>query len=147
MRLARGMISFRSSGLFVLATALLLSVSGCGVSKGDLNGKVTSKDKAVVVGSVNYIASDGSTASALIQEDGTYSFTNVPAGLLKIGVISQDPSTVQEKKGKPGMIGGGTKPTKNPNWFAIPKKYEDTENSGLTITIDKPVNTYDIKVD
>src|SRR6266404_2448300 len=57
---------------FVFGFAFLCLIAGCGAPMGEVNGKVTYKDKPLPYGNVSLLASDGTNLSAEIQADGTY---------------------------------------------------------------------------
>lgn len=138
-RMSGRMSSFRFAwlGLFCLIIA-----GGCGKGKGDLSGKVSFGDKTVVTGTVTIVASDGSTFSAVIQEDGAYSFQGVPAGPAKLAVTSPNPVEIKHAKRKKDEE---AKPkVESKGWFPIPDKYTDPEQSEITFTLKRGKNTFDI---
>ena len=122
-------------GLALLFAAGLLAAIGCG-GTGDMTGKVTYKEKPVQMGSVLVTASDGSTHTSPISEDGSYSVMSIPQGPVTISVTSQDPKTVvvAQRKNKDAPKAQVT--TGDPSkWVAIPAMYGDSKTSGLTATI------------
>jgi hypothetical protein len=126
--------------LCVLGAACLALV-GCSGGTGELAGTVTYKDKPIHQGTVTVSASDGTTQAGQIQEDGNYTVTGIPTGAVKIGVSSPDPRTLkvgQRKKDEPPPKADISK------WTAIPDKYSDFNNSGLTTTVKSGKNPYNI---
>jgi hypothetical protein len=130
MREAR---SRQIAGYAILASSLLLL--GCG-GRGDVNGKVTYQDKAVVFGSVMIVGSDKKLYYGQINEDGSYKVTGVPTGEAKVAVSSPDPNQVAAKGGAPKI--------EAKKWFAIPPKYGDPEKSGLKLSVNGGSNPFDI---
>jgi hypothetical protein len=153
-------------GCLVLLT---LSSAGCGVGKGDLSGKVSYKDKTLAYGSVLLLASDQKPRTVAIEQDGTYRFSDIPAGEARLAVYSLDPA----KRPAPRAAGAGHgKPGKGParevpkdakveepprsqelppvdrsKWFEIPASYGNIDRSGLAVTIVAGTNTtYDIQM-
>jgi hypothetical protein len=140
--------------LVLLVTFCFLAgaVAGC-ASKGNVTGKVTHKGKPVASGSVTLIASDNLAYGTMISADGTYSIPNVPAGPVKIAVVSPNPgaatrgtamkgSGIDDASGGPDLAApaaGG--------WFEIPEKYADHQSSGLTATVRSPVTMIDLNLE
>jgi hypothetical protein len=129
--------------------ALVLALAGCGGGTGTLTGKVTHKTKTVVYGTVMVVGADGITRSGNIEPDGTYKVEDVPAGAVKLAVVSPepiDPKHLPKHTGRPGMEG---KPAPYPTvdrarWFKVPDKYGDPEKSGLTTTVRAGATPHDI---
>ena len=93
--------------LFLL---LLAAVCGCG-STATVAGKVSYQGRPVVHGYVTFLSADKTARSAAIAPDGSYTIERVPPGVVKIGVVSRDPSrgvsavpgqtAARDKKGGP----------------------------------------------
>src|SRR5262245_23328701 len=128
-----------------VALLLLCVVAGCGPTKTKIQGKVTYKGKPVVFGSISLIASDGTNYSAEIKPDGSFALDGVPTGMAKIGVSSPDPHLLAGPKtgGKDvGFERGDRRAAPPPDaviqaWFALPDKYADPINSGVSKTVSK----------
>lgn len=110
-----------------------------------LEGTVRYGNEPVPLALVVVMGEHGSATGQV--EQGRYKVENVPLGPVKIGVnteaargqlISQE--MAQSYKG-PGGKGGGSPP---PRFVSVPSKYAEPENSGLTTTIQKGANTFDI---
>jgi len=69
----------------------LTLIAGCGRPVADVSGTVTYKGTLVVMGSVVFVGSDGVPHTGQIGPDGTYAVSDVPAGTVKIAVLSPDP--------------------------------------------------------
>jgi hypothetical protein len=81
----------RRAGYSCLPLLLALTAAGCGRPVGDVSGTVTYKGTPVVMGSVVFVGSDGVPHTGQIEPDGTYAVSDVPAGTVKIAVVSPDP--------------------------------------------------------
>ncbi len=133
----------------LLLMALLVGASGCGRSA-TVTGKVTYQGRPVTHGSVVFLASDRTARSGVIEADGTYKVEGVRAGLVKIGVISSDPSKGRSAgrasqtaaKGKEAPTGKAT----SGDWFPLPRTLENPETSGLSYTVGSGSVKYDIEL-
>lgn len=126
------------------ATIFLAALAGCEKSKVTVSGTVTHKGKKVVSGGVTLVASDGLTYSSQITPEGTYSIPGVPQGAVKFAVTSPNPAGTGRGGGggggKPGNgglneAGGGGPAPATTGWFALPDKYGDLAQSGLSTTV------------
>src|SRR5262245_28898227 len=129
----------------VLSLGLSLAAAGCGGGTGDLAGKVLYKDKPVVYGTVFAVGSDQQLRTAAIDPDGSYRLEKVPAGEVRLAVVSPDPAEVTvvgregpkgSKKGVPGVDRG--------KWFPIPDQYTTIDRSPLTVTVRRGLNEHNI---
>jgi hypothetical protein len=116
-----------------LGFVLALGVSGCGPRVGTVSGKVTYQAKPLPGGYVTFIsqAAGNATVSAPIQEDGSYSAANVPAGPAKVTVQGPSSSTVWVNQGpnrKPVQV-GREPPVK------IPARYGSVNETGLSLQV------------
>lgn len=150
-------------GMVALCTILL--TSGCGPdykSRGVVKGKVTSGKRALTTGSVMFINKDGVSASAGIDPDGNYEMKDAPVGECKVTVtvteLPMDPMVRARLMGKgPKMPEGPKNPesadSPAPPLAKIPKevvpidpKYSKPETSGLSFTVKKGEQTYNIEL-
>ena len=131
--------------LFAVALAGgLTALAGCGGGPATVSGTVTYQGKKVVWGGVALVAADGSAHQATIGRDGTYSIPRVPRGTAKLGVTSPDPFP----EGKNGKYEGRYKPPADlPDgaWFALPAKFADPLQSGLTVDVGGGSGDLDLK--
>jgi hypothetical protein len=130
---------------------LLLALAGCAEGKADVTGKVTHQGKAVTWGTVIVQGPDGIPMTGKIQPDGAYTVRGVAAGKVLIGVVSRDPGVLAGPRGRRVDKGeGNDQPAVRPpladrsKWFALPEKYEDPANSGLSTTVKGGANAHDI---
>jgi hypothetical protein len=136
----------------VVLTGLVAGQTGCDpyevrlpVTGATLEGTVRYGNEPVPLALIVVMGESGSATGMV--EQGRYKVENVPLGPVRIGVnteaargqfISQQ--MAQSYKG-PGSKGGGSPP---PRFLSVPSKYAEPENSGLTTTIQKGPNTFDI---
>lgn len=159
----------RLIGLGLLACAAALA-AGCG-GHGSVSGTVKHKNgKPVVSGKVTLIASDNMPYEATINPDGTYSFSDVPAGPAKIGVSSPNPApqpkpaeggarggrgrgkdaaviATKDKGGRTPPVGQAASEEVIKGWFQIKDTYADPQQSGLGVTVQSGPTPYNIEVD
>jgi hemoglobin len=95
---------------------------------GTVSGKVTYKGKPLPAGTVAFHSKDGKAISTKLSEDGTYAAEKVPAGEYNLAVETDS------AKG-------------SPKYVAIPAKYADPKTSGLTYTVKKGKQQFDIALE
>jgi hypothetical protein len=140
----------RAAGLLLLAFAPV----GCDPGAGSLVGTVSFNGRPLPGGIVAVVSADGRAAESKIAEDGSYAIAQAPAGTLKVSVVTQPPISGM-KSPNPMARNAPKDPNKPPEPFAplgkyvaIPKRYHDTANSGLTCTVVKGrQTTYDIPLE
>jgi hypothetical protein len=133
-----------------VATCGLLLVVGCGGMKGKrlpvtgatLEGTVTYGEERVMVAMI-LIQGEGGASTAFIGEDGRYKAENVPLGTVNIAVNTE--------AGKGQMMGkfmaaSQEKGQGPPKMIDVPAKYADPTESGITTTIKKGENKFDIVI-
>jgi hypothetical protein len=133
---------------------LLATMVGCGRAKGVVSGKVSYHGKSVVCGIVQAFGSDGLPVSTVIQPDGRYTLPPLPVGETRITVSSSNPGLASKRrlsrKGKSHPSEADRIPEPEPpkipagEWFAIPNKYRDSQQSGLSVTVSSKEVVYDI---
>ncbi len=150
--------------MLACALPMLIVCAGC-AGPGDVQGTVSYRPngKKVVTGTVMFMGADGMPHYAMINADGTYLVRGVPPGPAKVTVASPNPVQPPEPK-RPGggdreQIGEAKPPVEGgaagvpvseeikKNWFAIPEKYTDLQNSGLRFEVKRGVSIYDIVLD
>jgi len=149
----------------LLASCTLLFAAGCGPdykSRGVVRGTVTTGKKHLTVGTVMFYGKNGITASATISPDGTYSMPDAPLGECRVAVtvpsMPMDPSIRARMKGKGPALPEGPKNPEDPGAPAPPlavvpkevvpidQKYSNPDTSGLTFTVQKGEQTYNIEL-
>jgi hypothetical protein len=145
----------RSPFSFLCLMLLLLCAPGCGGCRGTLTGTVTYEGEPIQAGSVLLVGSDLRPVTAAIKEDGTYTFTNVPTGDVKLAVYNparrRGWAALFQVVNEGGTAEGGkviklsgNRRKKRP---VIPASYSDHELSGLRTTIERGSNEYDIEIE
>lgn len=154
----------------VLATALA-GCQGSGDSKfpAKVSGKVTYNGSPVTGGTITFHTADGSPIQAAIGADGSYTIVNLPEGPVTVTVETESlnqktPQYTGQGDQKGAMYGGrggggpaGGAPkgdTKSPMpseaqssqpvYVKIPAKYAQTATSGLTTTLKKGDQKFDV---
>jgi len=130
--------------LFLAAAAL----AGCGQPRGDISGKVLFDGKPLTVGSnkVSFHAADGRVVHCTVEPDGSYRLKGVPAGDGKFTVQSlPSPPMLPAAPGKDGKMEVIGKADPSAGKAAnLPARYKEPAQSGLTYTVAKGSQTYDI---
>lgn len=146
------------AGLVLLAG---LALAGCAPGKASVSGNVTYKGKPLPSGKVAFIGSDKQVASADIGPDGSYSIAAVAVGPAKVGVQVATPGKRSIMMGPPGgekkMTSGGPKDMAERSAITtgegaatpaavvqIPLEYGNPDTSGLTFTVQRGGNTFNI---
>jgi hypothetical protein len=132
--------------LFVIAVGL---APGCSSQKrlATLTGKVTYKGKPVSVGAIYFHGPADELAMGNLQEDGSFTATDLPIGVVRVSLRVQDPGVyTQQLKGQGPSI---EKPkTKDGDKVtSLPHQYSDPETSGLSYTIAPTTTTLDITIE
>jgi len=133
--------------LLLLAAAGLCLCAGCdsGARRPEtgatLDGTVMYGDQKVMVGLV--IAQGATAAQAFIDDDGRYHIDNAPVGDIHLAVNTEagkgqlKSKMMAQTKGKAKAL---------PNVIDLPAKYQDPQKSGITTTVNKGPNTYNIVI-
>jgi hypothetical protein len=107
-----------------------------------LKGEVLKSDDAVTL-TVLFIARDTTQLTALVGRDGQYTADDVPPGPVKIAVIGL-PRVPQ------GLYAPGTKPPPldqtHQSLLKRLERYQDPDKSGLTYSVVKGNQSYDIRL-
>jgi hypothetical protein len=150
-----------------VGVVLLFLAAGCS-SKGSVTGKVFYKDKPLAGGMVHFSHPEAGILSSPIGADGSYQFTGVPMGEVKIGVTGPPPESnrgrdlpknIDWEKVKathpPGTseevlkkkMGIRSAPPSADATISLPEKYTDLLQSPLTYTVTSGSQVHDIKLD
>jgi hypothetical protein len=138
----------RVTCLAALLLTLGLALPGCFGRRATVSGTVTYQNRKVTSGEVVFLSADGKASQrAPIQEDGTYTATNVPTGTVRVGVDNLPPTT---------STGGARLPPNDPEaqaaakeaarYVPTPLPYRDPSKSGLSTTVKGGSNTYNIEL-
>ena len=145
--LAHFLSRWTSISLFLLFSVMV----GCHSNTAEVSGKVTYQNKPVNTGMIMFLIKGHSKPFyATIEKGGTYSIKGIPIGDAIVTVSSSNPHAHNRNKERKALLGKAL-PRKVQqtsqaidNWFPIPEKYNDVNASGLTVTIETGVNTFDI---
>ncbi len=129
----------------VVVAVLTLLAAGC-AGRGDITGRVTYKGKPLVWGTVQVEGSDHIVRYGNIGGDGTYTVRDLPTGEARVAVSSINPSSsdFQARRAGSGPDVSSQPGNKVKGWFPIPEKYDTPHKSGLTYTVQRGENKYDI---
>lgn len=131
-------------------------IAGCGVrestlpeSGASLTGTITYKGKPIEFAMVRVQSKDGKQyASGQVNDDGKYRVDNVPLGEVMIAVdtAAAQGEFVAQNMAKAGAAADpkASKKRVDPTFVNVPQKYSDPAKSGLSTTIQKGENTFDI---
>jgi len=109
-----------------------------------LEGTVTYKGEKVTVALVIAQGDNPTTAEAFIDENGRYKLTNVPLGEVNLAVVSEAGKGQLRGEMMARAAGKATGPPRKV--IDIPPKYANPTTSGITTTINKGENTYNIVI-
>jgi hypothetical protein len=148
----------RPAALATIVSLAMLAVS-CSVGGG---GERLPESGATLEGVVKYgteqlhaaliiVTSDSGSATGNINEDtGRYKVENVPLGTVKIAVNTDAAKGQLQGKMMSGYYQGPDAKAKGkttpPKIIEVPAKYGAPETSGITTTVSKGANTYDITI-
>jgi hypothetical protein len=151
----------RAAGLLFLA-GLLAASAGCGPNqkaRAVVKGNVKFFDKHLTAGSVTFIGKDGVlSGTGNIDYDGNYTVADAPLGpctvVVKVPELTNMPAGMKPPKPPPGVPdmkppggeGGGSDASLiDPSKIVkIPGKYAKPDTSGLSFTVERGQNSYDI---
>jgi hypothetical protein len=139
-----------------LAALSLAAVSCVGVSEeklpesgATLEGTIKYQGQTVEFAMILVNTPSGS-ATGTVGENGKYTVANVPLGSVKIGVNTSAARGEFQSKvmSQNAAAADPSKSTavRQPKFVDVPEKYFDPETSGLTTTIQKGTNTFDITI-
>jgi hypothetical protein len=155
---------------FAVMAAALAGCQGSGDNKfpAKVSGKVSYNGSPVTGGTITFHTADGSPIQAAIGLDGTYNIVNLPEGPVTVTVetesLNQKTPQYTGQGARKGMYGGrGAGPaaggapkgdTKSPMpseaqssqpvYVKIPGKYAQASTSGLTTTLKKGDQKFDV---
>jgi hypothetical protein len=108
-----------------------------------LEGKVTYGGEPVLVAMI-IIQGDNGAATTFIGEDGSYRAENVPLGTVHIAVNTA--AGKGDMTGKMMAKAQGKAAGPLPKMIDVPGKYADPTKSGITTTVNKGENKFDIVI-
>jgi hypothetical protein len=124
-------------------------VTGCSSPKrlATLTGKVTYKGKPVAVGAIYFHGPADELAMGNLRDDGSYTATDLPIGVVKVSLRVQDPGVYAQKlKGQgPSLEKPNTEDLDKVT--SLPHQYSDPATSGLSYTLSPATATLDIAIE
>lgn len=132
-----------------LCALLLLAATGCGEPHATVRGRVTVAGQPIADGRVSFFCSDGQILYGIIATDGTYTIPNVPYGTVQVTVQPYEalPEGIRIPQKLPPVINGPRVPAMKTSTDPVAHKwyrYTIPQESGLTLTVDRPQVIYDI---
>jgi hypothetical protein len=139
----------RLATLTVAACGLLLA-GGCGLHEqrlpetgATLEGTVNYGQEPVLVAMI-IVQGDSGAATAYVGEDGHYKAENVPLGTVHVAVNTA--AGKGQMMGKMMAQGQGKGQAPLPKMIDVPAKYGDPNTSGITTTVNKGENKFDVVI-
>jgi hypothetical protein len=127
-------------------------LAGCGgaAQNGKVFGKVTVGDALVTAGEVRFHGPNGSTTTARINSDGTYSIPDVATGETKI-TVHTDGLTAGGAAPPKGttpidMGGSGGSPSQSSKSAKVPIKYQHPDSTDLKLNVKSGDNPFDVQM-
>jgi len=105
-----------------------------------LEGTITYGGETVQMAQIDVLSEKGQAIGQI--ENGRYKVENAPLGPVKIAVNTE--AVRSNMIGQQMARAKGVSTGNAPKFVSVPAKYWDTETSGITTTIKKGKNTYDI---
>jgi len=131
-------------GLLLMVFALFAG------GKAKVTGRVTMMGRPVIWGSVVLVDEKGQSAVGRIESDGTYTVANAPTGDVTVAITSPDPliqhyaTQIKTSRERVPMKQWAPLPIDRSQWFVLPSRYEDAKTSGLSLSLKRGTNTYDL---
>jgi hypothetical protein len=133
------------SRALALAAAILLA-AGCGGPT--VRGKVTLNGAPAKVVTVTFLGAANQQKTATTDNNGEFRLDKPPVGSVQVTVKSLATSLPMPAARPPVGKGADKLPPINaPETVEVPSKYSNPATSGLTTTLGKGRNTYDIKLE
>jgi hypothetical protein len=131
-----------------------LVVMGCAARTSEIAGEVTYHGQPLTRGTVTVFCQDGRIYASLIDQEGRYRITGVPAGTHRLGVRTHPvipngfarPQQLPPTKDAPQLLDPRAikSPAERDAHVPIPERYSDPDQSGLSCTAARGQQTYDI---
>ncbi len=136
---------------YSLCGLLLLATTGCGDPHATVCGRVTVAGQPISDGRVCFFCSDGHILYGIIATDGSYTIPNVPYGTAQVTVQPYQalPEGIRISQKLPPVINGPRVPAMKTSTDPVARqwhRYSIPQESGLTVTVDRPQVIYDIEL-
>lgn len=139
---------------------LAVLLGGCTRATGSVEGHVTYNGKPLPSGTVSFLTSDGRVETSRIAPDGSYHIPKIWVGEIRISVQTPDPKRLLRGPKSSRQASDAAKVPDAPEIaklaarrdalivpsVAIPARYGDPEQSGLTYTVKQGEQTFDIEL-
>jgi len=131
-------------GLLLIVLALF---SG---GKAKVTGRVTMQGRPVIWGSVVLVGENGQSVVGRIEPDGTFTVANAPTGEVAVAITSPDPliqhyaTQIKTSRERIPVKQWAPLTIDRSQWFVLPSRYEDAKTSGLTLSLKRGTNNYDL---
>jgi hypothetical protein len=124
---------------------VVLASCGCGGNKeGKVSGTVTYQGQPLPYGNVTFVDSSNHLLASSVINKGNYAMGKVPVGPVKITVTTPADPSKTIKKSSPEMQ---RKVARRPNPIAIPAKYGNPDQAGLTYTVQPGKQEHNINLE
>ncbi len=132
-----------------LLLAALAAGPGCSSKKtATIHGRVTYKGAPVAMGAVYFHGPDDQMAMGNLNEDGSFTATDVPLGEVRVSLQVRNPGAYARQLNSPANdLMAKTKGVAPPAVAGIPTKYADPNTSGLKYPIDSQTTEIEIKLE
>jgi hypothetical protein len=133
---------------WLLCLAALLA-AGCGKTTAQVSGKVTYRGRPVTSGAVTFLGKDGKAGdTGQIQADGSYVVARAPVGPVTIAVVTPPPPDYSQAASQGGSLAADEEVkaglARAARHVAVPAKYRNPQESGLTFEVRPGPNAHDI---
>jgi hypothetical protein len=135
----------RGLGLWLLA----LTAVGCGGGQGTVSGRVRFRGEPLPSGRVTFVCEGGDKPVLTADvRDGAYTIPGAPVGPAKVAVATYPVRTTPVPNMPPDVLPPGGGPAAPAGkYVALPARYGDPEQSGLSYTVRKGHQTHDIDLE
>jgi hypothetical protein len=139
-------------GAFLLLAAAIV-MSGCGGGTSTISGTVSYDGKLLKGGNLTFVSDGKPSVGTTINKDGTYTAKSVPSGKVTIAVETESLNpgrrggmAYKPPPGQQAPAGLASKEDTADRFVAIPPKYADPAESGLSLEVKGGSQTYNIEL-
>ena len=138
---------------YLVTSAVGLAIISCSAQKAVVSGTVRFKGRPLPAGTVLFHGTDGRVEHSLISEEGKYTISDAPIGIVSITVKSHGaaPPKLPSSKGKslpiPRELAPRDEDLRNNHYVPIPDRYLNPDTSGLTFEVHPGRQSRDIELE